>query len=96
MDDVLVIEGGASGLNAAIILSRARRRVLVVDSGRPRNAPTQQLGGFVSRCSAGGRDRRGALCIVRACPVRPLTMHCSLPWPANGTITAGCGWIRAG
>ncbi|MGI8305741.1 FAD-dependent oxidoreductase [Saccharopolyspora hattusasensis] len=48
VEDVLVIGGGAAGLNAALVLSRARRQVLVVDSGRPRNAPAHQLHGFVS------------------------------------------------
>ena len=48
MEDVLIIGGGVGGLNAALILSRVRRRVLVVDSGRPRNAPAQQVHGFVS------------------------------------------------
>lgn len=51
MEDVLVIGGGAAGLNAALVLSRARRRVLVVDSGKPRNAPAKAVHGFLSRDS---------------------------------------------
>jgi len=47
--DVLVIGGGAAGLSAALVLSRARRRVLVVDSGSPRNAPAAHMQGFLSR-----------------------------------------------
>jgi thioredoxin reductase len=47
--DVLVIGGGAAGLSAALVLSRARRRVLVVDSGNPRNAPAAHMHGFLSR-----------------------------------------------
>jgi len=47
--DVVVIGGGAAGLSAALVLSRARRRVLVVDSGRPRNAPASAMHGFLSR-----------------------------------------------
>jgi thioredoxin reductase len=47
--DVVVIGGGAAGLSAALVLSRARRRVLVVDSGSPRNAPAAHLHGFLSR-----------------------------------------------
>lgn len=47
--DVLVIGGGAAGLSAALVLSRARRRVLVVDSGMPRNGPAKHMHGFLSR-----------------------------------------------
>ena len=47
--DVLVVGGGAAGLSAALVLARARRRVLVVDSGAPRNAPAAHLHGFLSR-----------------------------------------------
>ncbi|WP_043632595.1 FAD-dependent oxidoreductase [Nonomuraea candida] len=39
--DVVVIGGGAAGLSGALALSRARRKVLVIDSGQPRNAPAQ-------------------------------------------------------
>ncbi|WP_427131243.1 NAD(P)/FAD-dependent oxidoreductase [Pseudarthrobacter sp. S9] len=47
--DVVVIGGGAAGLSAALVLSRARRKVLVVDSGTPRNGPAQHMHGFLSR-----------------------------------------------
>ncbi|HZC72340.1 MAG TPA: NAD(P)/FAD-dependent oxidoreductase [Jatrophihabitans sp.] len=47
--DVVVIGGGAAGLSAALVLSRARRRVLVVDAGAPRNAPAAHMHGFLSR-----------------------------------------------
>jgi thioredoxin reductase len=47
--DVAVIGGGAAGLSAALVLSRARRRVVVVDAGRPRNAPAAHMHGFLSR-----------------------------------------------
>jgi thioredoxin reductase len=47
--DVVVIGGGAAGLSAALVLSRARRTVLVVDSGQPRNAPATHMHGFLSR-----------------------------------------------
>jgi thioredoxin reductase len=47
--DVVVIGGSAAGLSAALVLSRARRKVLVVDSGTPRNAPAAHMHGFLSR-----------------------------------------------
>jgi thioredoxin reductase len=47
--DVVVIGGGAAGLSAALVLGRARRRVLVIDAGAPRNAPAAQMHGFLSR-----------------------------------------------
>ncbi|MGC0418044.1 NAD(P)/FAD-dependent oxidoreductase [Embleya sp. AB8] len=47
--DVVVIGAGAAGLNAAVVLGRARRRVAVVDDGRPRNAPAAHVRGFLSR-----------------------------------------------
>jgi len=47
--DVVVVGGGAAGLNAALMLGRARRRVAVVDGGAPRNAPAAHMHGFLSR-----------------------------------------------
>lgn len=47
--DVVVIGGGAAGLSAALTLSRARRRVLVVDAGNPRNAPAGHVHNYLGR-----------------------------------------------
>lgn len=47
--DVAVIGGGAAGLSAALVLGRALRSVVVVDNGRPRNAPAAHMHGFLSR-----------------------------------------------
>ena len=47
--DVVVVGGGAAGLNAALVLGRARRRVVVVDARAPRNAPAAHMQGFLSR-----------------------------------------------
>ena len=41
--------GGAAGLSAAIVLGRARRNVLLIDAGLPRNAPARAMHGFLSR-----------------------------------------------
>jgi len=45
--DVLVVGGGAAGLSAALTLSRARRSVVVLDSGSPRNAPADGVHGLL-------------------------------------------------
>ncbi|GAB3959212.1 NAD(P)/FAD-dependent oxidoreductase [Streptomyces sparsus] len=45
--DVVVIGGGAAGLNGALMLARSRRSVVVVDSGAPRNAPAEAVHGFL-------------------------------------------------
>ncbi len=45
--DVVVVGGGAAGLNGAMMLGRSRRSVLVVDSGRPRNAPASAVHGLL-------------------------------------------------
>jgi glycine/D-amino acid oxidase-like deaminating enzyme len=47
--DVLVAGGGLSGLSAALVLLRARRTVVMVDAGAPRNAPAAHMHGFLSR-----------------------------------------------
>lgn len=47
--DVVVVGGGAAGLSAALTLSRARRSVLVIDAGEPRNAPAQHVHNYLGR-----------------------------------------------
>src|SRR5262245_25189185 len=44
--DVIVIGGSFAGLSAALQLARARRRVLVLDSGQPRNRFAQSSHGL--------------------------------------------------
>ncbi|RKN07011.1 NAD(P)/FAD-dependent oxidoreductase [Streptomyces radicis] len=45
--DVVVIGGGAAGLNGALMLARSRRSVVVIDGGTPRNAPAEAMHGFI-------------------------------------------------
>lgn len=47
--DVVVVGGSFAGLSAATYLLRGRRRVAVVDSGRPRNRFAHASNGFLSR-----------------------------------------------
>jgi hypothetical protein len=46
--DVVIIGGSAAGLSAALVLSRARRKLLVVDAGTPRNARAAHAGVLVA------------------------------------------------
>ncbi|GAA5120773.1 NAD(P)/FAD-dependent oxidoreductase [Haloechinothrix salitolerans] len=47
--DVVIIGGGAAGLNGALMLARSRRSVVVVDAGAPRNAPADGVHGLLAR-----------------------------------------------
>ena len=47
--DCAIIGGGPAGLNAALILGRARRNTILFDNNRPRNAVTQESHGFITR-----------------------------------------------
>jgi thioredoxin reductase len=56
--DVLIAGGGPAGLQAALTLGRARKRVLVADGGPRRNAPADHMNNFVSRDSIAPADFR--------------------------------------
>ncbi len=45
--DVVIIGGGSAGLQAALTLGRMRFDVVVVDVGRPSNAPAHAIGGLL-------------------------------------------------
>ena len=47
--DVVIVGGGPAGLNAALALGRARKRVLVCDGGTRRNAAAVGIHNFVTR-----------------------------------------------
>jgi thioredoxin reductase len=46
--DVVVVGGGAAGLSGALVLARARRSVVVIDAGTPRNAPATGVHGLLA------------------------------------------------
>jgi len=47
--DVVIVGAGPAGLSAALILGRCRRRVLICDTGLPRNRASHALHGFLTR-----------------------------------------------
>lgn len=49
MYDVVVVGAGPAGLSAALILGRCRRSVLICDTGKPRNAASHALHGYLTR-----------------------------------------------
>ncbi|WP_285607214.1 NAD(P)/FAD-dependent oxidoreductase [Actinokineospora globicatena] len=59
--DVVVVGGGVAGLSAALMLGRARRRVVVVDAGSPRNRFADHMHGVLGHegVEPGELTRRG-------------------------------------
>lgn len=47
--DVIIVGAGPTGLSAALLLGRSRKQVLIIDSGKPRNAVSHAANGFFSR-----------------------------------------------
>ena len=58
--DAVVVGGGPAGLSAALVLGRARRRVLVLDTGRPANIASSGIGGLLGQSGVAPVDLRRA------------------------------------
>ncbi len=50
--DTIIVGGGPAGLSAALVLGRCRRKVVVIDAGRPRNAAAKAVHGYLTRDGA--------------------------------------------
>lgn len=89
--DVLIVGGGPAGLQAALTLGRARKRVLVADGGPRRNATAGHMNNFVSRDGIAPADfRREARTQIAKYPT------VSLRDEQIDTITGLRGDFRAG
>ena len=58
--DAVVVGGGPAGLSAALVLGRARRSVLVLDTERPANAASSAVGGLLGQAGVAPADLRRA------------------------------------
>jgi thioredoxin reductase len=83
--DVVVVGGGAAGLSGALTLGRARRSVLVVDAGEPRNSPASGVHGFLTQdgTSPAVLLRAGRAEVVRY-GVRVLDGRVASAFPSDG------------
>ena len=56
--DCVIVGAGPAGLNAALVLGRARRRVVVLDDARPRNYATHEMHGVLGHDGLDPADLR--------------------------------------
>jgi thioredoxin reductase len=56
--DCIIVGAGPAGLNAALVLGRARRRVLVLDHAQPRNHATREMHGVLGHDGLDPADLR--------------------------------------
>jgi thioredoxin reductase len=66
--DVVIVGGGPAGLSAALVLGRARQRVLVVDAERPANAVADSIGGLLAFSGSAAALRRNGRRQLREFP----------------------------
>ncbi|HEX8330443.1 MAG TPA: NAD(P)/FAD-dependent oxidoreductase [Hymenobacter sp.] len=97
--DVLIVGASNAGLSAALVLGRARRRVLVLDGGPPRNAPAFHTHSFFTRDGAApqevlriGREQLRPydveICATAATKVRPTAEGFTLTLATGAEATA--------
>lgn len=84
MYDVIIVGAGPAGLSAALMLGRCRRSVLVCDTGRPRNAASKALHGFLTRDGI-------APCDLLALGRKELERYATVEFRAVEVLQARCG-----
>jgi thioredoxin reductase len=93
--DVVIAGGGPAGLNAALILGRVGRPVLLADDGRPRNAPSAAVHGFLSRDGTDPAEirqaARGELARYPSVHTRDTTVRNAAPADGGFEVTTADG-----
>jgi thioredoxin reductase len=84
MFDAIVVGGSFAGLSAALQLARARRRVLVIDAGLPRNRFSDAAHGFL------GQDGKAPAAILREATCQ-LTVYPTVEVLGGEALTAVAG-----
>lgn len=85
--DCAIIGGGPAGLNAALVLGRARRKVLLFDDNQPRNAVTQHSHGFITRDGVAPAEFR-AIAHSEIAQYPTVEAHSTHIWAVNRQETA--------
>jgi thioredoxin reductase len=99
MYDVAIIGGGPAGLTAALQLGRARRKVLLLDAGEPRNTKAVEVHGFLTRDGTPPREMRR---LAHEELARYRTVERRIEWvkrleskPDRVTLHIGCDTVDA-
>src|SRR5436305_7012915 len=66
--DVVIVGGGPAGLSAALVLGRARQRVLLLDAGRPANRVSREIHGLLGHERSPASLRRAGRRQLRKLP----------------------------
>ncbi|WP_011581540.1 MULTISPECIES: NAD(P)/FAD-dependent oxidoreductase [Chelativorans] len=82
--DVIVVGGSYAGLAAALQLGRARRRVLVIDEGQPRNRFAKSSHGFLTQDGASPNE-------IAARGRAEVMAYPTVEWKQGRAETAGRG-----
>jgi len=90
--DCIIVGAGPAGLNAALVLGRARWRVLVLDNGAPRNYATHEMHGVLGHDGLDPAElrARGRAELARY-GVEVVALEVQRAEVLDGAVRVGCG-----